>query len=605
MIKILDKSGENAITAEFVSLRWERIFLFMEIKIVNNGGKKSDKPLDFYMVDHVNELIIDKDDYFEAKSKLKIIGEKDGIYTLRLNVTNAGNNLCIPLGTYTLSICRENEFLANCEVPLTAVDSLEISSKNFLYGNRARVFTVTFFAIDKGGKTLLQIHVLASVKCSIDFVNYLKLGRSFSNFSAQIIAHIKNAKVYLRRLYKIRRKRYEKKEHKKKTVLFMSEQNDALRANLQAVIDRLVARGEDKDINILTSAREATSGGQSGRSWANLIKKLAVSDIVFLDDHAPVLDWLMLSKKTKIVQLWHAGAGFKSSGYSRWGRFGCPSPNSCHRQYAYGIAGSKEIAPFFSEVWGISDEQVLPTGMPRMDEFLDENYRKEKTKEIYEQFPICKDKKVIMFAPTYRGKGRKDADYPYELIDFDKLYEICGDEYIVLFKMHPWTLEPVPIPKKYSDKFIDATTYKNINDLFYFTDLLITDYSSNIFEYSLMRKPMLFFAFDKASYSFLRGFHRDYEESAPGKVCYNFPDLLKAIKEQDFEYEKVEQYIDHHFDYIDSNASDRVIDWIIKDDMPKYIVDAIQKLKDEHKRLKELDFSFMIEKVKKIGEEEV
>ena len=101
----------------------------------------------------------------------------------------------------------------------------------------------------------------------------------------------------------------------------------------------------------------------------------------------------------------------------------------------------------------------------------------------------------------------------------------------------------MPIPEEYQDKFLDVGTYPNINDLFYITDLLITDYSSNIFEYSLMRKPMMFFAFDKVQYSFSRGFHRDYEESAPGKICYTFDELMDAFAAQDFEYEKVEEYV--------------------------------------------------------------
>ena len=74
-----------------------------------------------------------------------------------------------------------------------------------------------------------------------------------------------------------------------------------------------------------------------------------------------------------------------------------------------------------------------------------------------------------------------EAYYPYELIDFDGLYKLCKDDYVVLFKMHPWVQVPVPIDEKYKDKFIDVGTYPNINDLFYFTDILITDYSSNIF----------------------------------------------------------------------------------------------------------------------------
>ncbi len=353
----------------------------------------------------------------------------------------------------------------------------------------------------------------------------------------------------------------------------------------------MLARGMDKDYIILESYRSSVTTPRMGiKSWVEMLKKVAMSDFIFLDDHAPVFDWLVLDKETVVIQLWHAGAGFKASGYSRWGHIGCPAPYSCHRQYKYGIAGSKNIAHFFSEVWGINDSQVLPTGMPRIDEFLDETYRKKKTGELYKAYPICKGKQVILFAPTYRGKNKASAHYPYELIDFGRLYELCADKYVVLFKMHPWVSEAVPIAEKYKDRFLDVGTYPNINDLFYITDLLITDYSSNIFEYSLMRRPMLFFAYDEIQYSFSRGFHRPYRESAPGRVCGTFEEVLQAIREEDYEYPKVEEYVAKHFDYIDSKASDRVIDWIILGKMPARIKKELEADAAVKKELETLDF---------------
>ena len=109
----------------------------------------------------------------------------------------------------------------------------------------------------------------------------------------------------------------------------------------------------------------------------------------------------------------------------------------------------------------------------------------------------------------------------------------------------------------------DAGRVRDINDLFYITDLLITDYSSNICEYSLMSRPMLFYAFDEKEYSEDRGFHRDYKEYAPGKVCYSFSELMEAYKTGDYEQERALRYVQEQFDYRDSGAADRVIDRIL------------------------------------------
>ena len=100
----------------------------------------------------------------------------------------------------------------------------------------------------------------------------------------------------------------------------------------------------------------------------------------------------------------------------------------------------------------------------------------------------------------------------------------------------------------------------------------------------------MFFAYDKVQYSFSRGFHRDYEESAPGKVCYTFDELMDAFAARDFEYEKVQEYIDHHFDYIDSGASDRVINWFLLGEMPKQFQDEIAAMREDWRKTSSLDF---------------
>ena len=573
--------SEQLVTAIVTRVYWERITVFIDVKLEIEEKNIEVDQLKFYAVNGL----------YDAKAIFESEKLENNLYRLSINITNPGNKACLPIGTYRIYVCQKDTILACCMTDPAITGEMEDLGRNFLYNNRNSVYAVTF-VVEEGEETLPFIMHTLSAK---------RVGMGFPSDNKKTVLQLpslegykkKNSKPFLRKLYAFYRKRYEKQEGNKKVILFMSEQSDKLGSNLTAVYDRLKKRGLNKNYVLLTSARMASSQRQSQKSWIELIKKLAMSDLIFLDDHAPVLDWLKLSDSTEVVQLWHAGAGFKSSGYSRWGHVGCPAPSSAHRQYKYGIAGSKNIAHFFSEVWGINTENVLPTGMPRIDEYLDENYKVKKVQELYKQFPVCKGKKVILFAPTYRGKNRKEAHYPYELIDFERLYQICGNEYVVLFKMHPWVSAPVPIKANYTDKFIDVGTYPNINDLFYITELLITDYSSNIFEFSLMRKPMLFFAFDKIQYSFSRGFHRDYELSAPGKVCYTFEEILNAIEQKDFEYEKVEQYVEHHFDYIDTHSSDRVIDWIVLGQLPETIQEKIKRKELEQEKLQYLDFSVL------------
>lgn len=566
----------SGVFAAVTEIQWERIHLHLNVH-VDVQSELNTKDFEFYGVNGLGE----------AKIKFKVLEQKGNDYHLTVNVTSAGEKNCIPRGTYRIYVVAGDTVLAECETAPELAPKMEECSRNFLHNRRSKVYTITFFVEDTSETLPFRMYMMDAGAQGLAFPSNPSYRGKVKPIKALKECYLSTRPV-LRRIYKFYSKMY--RGQREKTVLFMTEQNTVIASNLKAVSEKMIERGMDKEYNILYSARAASAEGQGKKSWIELMKKLAKSGTIFIDDHAPVLDWLKLDEDTKVIQLWHAGAGFKSSGYSRWGHNGCPAPQSCHRQYKYGIAGSRHIAHFFSEVWGINDECVLPTGMPRMDEYLDANHRKEKTEELYQQYPMCKGKKVILFAPTYRGTNKKTAYYPYELINFERLYEVCGDEYVVLFKMHPWVNEDIVIEEKYSDKFLDVKTYPNINDMFYIVDLLITDYSSNIFEYSLMRKPMLFFAYDKIQYSFSRGFHREYEESAPGKVCYTFDEVLQAIETKDFEYEKVEEYVEHHFDYIDSGASDRVIDWLLLGNMPEDLANAIAMREQEMQRMHELDF---------------
>ncbi len=577
MENLIDK---RQITARVRKLTWERIWLHMEVEVTFAQGADIESKLSFYMINGL----------FEPKAKLQITGIEGNIYKLRINVTNPGTGLCLPQGTYSMIICQKNRQMAKAEIAESLVKEMSSASRNFLYGGRAKVYSVTFYVTEGDEGLPFIMYVLAGGRTGISAPVVHAAKKGFHPKEQLIKKYSKMNKPLKVDMYWKYRKKY-KHRSKKPVVMFMSEQSTSISTNLKAVKDRMLARGMDKDYIIVESYRSSVTNPRQGiKSWMDMLKKMAMADFIFLDDHAPVLDWLIVDKDTTLIQLWHAGAGFKSSGYSRWGHIGCPAPYSCHRQYKYGISGSKHIAHFFSEVWGINDSQVLPTGMPRIDEFLDKDYRRRKTRELYDKYPMCKGKKVILFAPTYRGTNKANAHYPYELIDFKRLYELCGKDYVVLFKMHPWVASEVPIPEPYKDRFADVGRYPNINDLFYITELLITDYSSNIFEYSLMKKPMLFFAFDEIQYSFSRGFHRPYEESAPGKICHTFDEVLTAIAAEDFDYPKVEEYVEKHFDYIDSHASDRVIDWILLGQMPDTVKKDLAADAAINKELETLDF---------------
>lgn len=356
------------------------------------------------------------------------------------------------------------------------------------------------------------------------------------------------------------------RRHNRKRILLMSETRVPIGGNLKALDDRLKERGLDQKFHISYSFSKTLqqSKWKTFLVWSRLLWLIAGQDYIFVDDYVPIFKTIHLQKNTKLIQLWHAGVGFKSVGYSRFGRAGSPHPtDSCHRRYDYAVVGAKGLIPVYEEVFGITEDHFLPYGLPRLDGYMEKKRIYAFREAFYQKYPQFRKKKIVMFAPTYRGSTQKEAFYPLELVDQKALYEILGDEYIFLYKMHPFITDKVMIPKIYQDKIYDFSHEGDINELFYVTDVLITDFSSNIYEFALQHKPIIFYAYDKDVYQLTRGVHRTLEE-APGVVCETFDEVLQTLKENCFSTERLENFIQESFaDNHGKYASDRIIDEIL------------------------------------------
>ncbi len=370
---------------------------------------------------------------------------------------------------------------------------------------------------------------------------------------------------------------FRRKKIKENKILFLSERRNDLSGNFEAIFD--IFKTNDK-LEISKFLIDKKIKNLSFSEMITFVNSISTSKIILLDDFYPNIHNFHLKKGIKLFQLWHAVGAFKTFGFSRLGKSGAAnqdSPN--HRSYDYAIVSSKNIKRFYSEGFGISDEKVIVTGIPRTDIFFDEEYGEKIINKIYKEYPILKNKKIILFAPTFRGEGKDDAYYPKDKFNietfFDLLEDIDKDDYlsncILIVKHHPFIKERINIPKKYKDRVLDLSKYTEINDLLFITDLLITDYSSVIFEASILNIPMLFYSYDLKEYSKDRGFYFDYRIFVPGKIVFNFKDLVKAIYNNDFEIFKVQKFKNMFFNDFDGKSSHRVADLILNEITKEWI----------------------------------
>ncbi len=495
-------------------------------------------------------------------SLLEIVPErKEGnLYFFSVNITCVSKRSFLENGEWRICVLLEDEIYPVTVANEVAYRADELS-RIFKYGKNQYAYNVSF-----------TVQELADQKMELIVNSYfLRVNKTWKKrryIQEAVTLKGKCKRIYMalviwliRVFYSVFSRILPKRGTK---VLFMTETKDYLWGNLKFIYDRMKERGLDKQFQITCSCRKSVGSRQSIVSWIRTVFLVAKNDYVFIDDYAPVLGFFPIYKKTTLVQVWHAGEGFKSVGYSRFGREASPFPmKSCHKNYTYALTGAENLRKVYEEVFGIEREAILPVGMARLDGFMDEEKIVRFRERFYGEYPELKGKKILLFAPTYRGAGQKTAFYDYDMLDLKQLYQYCGEESVVLFKMHPFIQEKIEIPQEYRDRLFDFSFYPDINELYYVTDILVTDYSSNYYEYALMEKPILFYTYDREFYELTRGVHRSVKEHAPGKVCDSFEEFIRALQQEDYEMEKTRQFVLDNFSAYDGKASDRIIDELL------------------------------------------
>ena len=211
------------------------------------------------------------------------------------------------------------------------------------------------------------------------------------------------------------------------------------------------------------------------------------------------------------------------------------------------------------------DGEMLEIGYPRNDILVNEN-NESKINEIKDKLGIDKDKKIILYAPTWRdNEYYKSGVYKFATeMDFDAMQNALSDEYILIVKFHYLVKDKMDW-KKYDDFIIECNEMWDIQELYLISDILITDYSSVMFDYALLNRPMLFFTYDLEFYKDnLRDFYFDIN-TVPGPLLETTEELVNFIKnnakEEYFEKYgvKYQAFKEKYNEFDDGNASKSVI----------------------------------------------
>lgn len=238
------------------------------------------------------------------------------------------------------------------------------------------------------------------------------------------------------------------------------------------------------------------------------------------------------------------------------------------KKWDYLISPNAYATPIFKRAFQFN-QTIIESGYPRND-FLITHNNEHDISRIKSKLDLPADKKVILYAPTWRDDDyKKIGHYQFKLpFDLDELKKEFSEDYIIVLRLHYLIAEGIDL-SNYSNFIVDYSNHKDIRDLYLISDILITDYSSVFFDYANLHRPMIFYVHDLEKYrDKLRGFYFDFEKEAPGPLVKTTKDLITAIRQTEsinYPLEAYQKHFDTYTHLEDGEATKRVVEKVFKE----------------------------------------
>ena len=402
----------------------------------------------------------------------------------------------------------------------------------------------------------------------------------------------KNNVDFRKKYLKLKRKRRSiifnnaaKQPIEEKTVIFESFMGRKYADSPKAIYEYMVNSEEYKDYKFIWFFRERCveeylylekNGRTSLMLWGSpeYYKNYATAKYWITNSRMPLA--IVPREEQVYVQCWH-GTPLKRLGFDVEVEANDARNNakevmeiyeSDARRYKYMVSPSSFCTEKFKSAFNLEaigkGDIIIEEGYPRNDEIV--NHTTEKVEEIKKKLGIAPDKKVVLYAPTWRENQHvRGVGYTYEApIDFKQMNEKLGDDYVVLFRAHYFIANAFDFGE-YEGFVYDVCEYPDINDLYIISDVLITDYSSVFFDYGILKRPVVFYMYDLKYYKDeLRGFYIDLSE-LPGPIVETQEDLEDKLANVEVwsaspEYQKKYEEFTNKFTYLDDgHATERVV----------------------------------------------
>ena len=283
---------------------------------------------------------------------------------------------------------------------------------------------------------------------------------------------------------------------------------------------------------------------------------IVTSRTVILDSYCIPISMLNHRKSLCVIQIWHSMGSMKHFGYAMIGKEEGHSHEiaeimQMHKNYTYVLISSFDFIHDYIIGFHIEPDKIREIPLPRSDILSDVKVRAERREKVLEKYPELKNKKNILYCPTFRkASSELDREKVLSLIDL-----IDFEKYNFIYKPH-----------MLSDIRIDDARIINMAsedfDIIFSGDYMISDYSSIIYEAGLLNMPVFLYAYDWEDYKEKRTFNIDLERDIPTLFTSCPEKIINAIEKDEFDYEAYQKFIRKNVKISKKSSCSRIIDLV-------------------------------------------
>ena len=371
-----------------------------------------------------------------------------------------------------------------------------------------------------------------------------------SSIGFKIKQHIKMLiqNVYLPSVYK---KAVRHTEVDKNRVIFADMHSDSVPYSMQAMYERM--KEEGYDVRLFCKDMSKMSNSELIHFLKSFMKEYAAAGYVYICSYFLPVSSCKKRPETKVIQLWHSGGLLKKMGYD--------TPDDIPENYKGDVTANYDLVTVSSEVCIPVWENALKlpkgitkaVGLARTDVYFDDDWNLERREEFYNLYPDARGKRVVLYAPSFSGNA---ADPKCVGMDgIRRVFEKLDENYFLIIKPHPHLMN------KYPEYRSERAMSMSSEDLFPVTSILITDYSSILFDYCLFRKPFILFTPDLEEYKKTRGFYVDIE-SFPAPLAKTEEELERILVDKTYFDYSEQDYEDFYTEYMgacNGNSIDNIL----------------------------------------------